>query len=89
MIIWVRNLVLIVLVLSVIYAVLSICGHYKARKRLQVNYDAKAEKSEPKEVYIAKGLKAYDKSLRPKLFLFVFIVPIVIIGTLIYLAQSS
>jgi len=38
---------------------------------------------------MAKGMTKYDRSMRPKLFLFVFIIPIIVIGTLIFLAQYS
>jgi Ca2+/Na+ antiporter len=88
MIIWLRNLIFIVLLLSVIYAVLSISGRYKAKKRLQAEYDAERP-NETKTDYMARGLTAYDRSARPKLFLLVFIVPTTIIGVLIYLAQYS
>jgi len=88
MIIWLRNLVFIVLLLSAIYAVLSISGRYKARKRLQAEYDAAAPELPQKE-FVARGLTAYDRSARPKLFLFVFIIPAIIIAVLIYLAQYS
>jgi len=87
-IIWVRNIIFIVFVLSVIYAVLSTTGRFKQRKRLLSEYKA-SQLSGNKEVFIAKGLAQYDRSMRPKLFLFVFFIPIIIIITLIYLAQYT
>ena len=88
MIIWVRNIVFIVLILSVIYVLLSTSGRMRQRKRLNSEY--KADKPETsKDDFIEKGMIKYDRSMRPKLFLFVFIIPIIIIGTLIFLAQYS
>ena len=88
MIIWLRNLIFVVLILAAIYAVLSISGRYKARKALQAKYDAeRPDISKPD--YIARGLTAYDRSARPKLFLAVLVIPAVIMGTLIYLAQYN
>lgn len=89
MIIWLRNIIFIFLILSAIYALLSISGRYKARKRLESKYNAEGSSAESKQDYLAKGLTVYDRSMRPKLFLFVFILPILIIATLIYLAQHS
>jgi len=93
LIIWLRNLVFIVLILSAVYAVLSISGRYKARKRLQAEYEMHkldlADKAVSQKDFIAHGLTKYDKSMRPKLVSFVFIVPTIIIAVLIYLAQSS
>jgi len=88
MIIWLRNLILIVFILAVIYAILSISGRYKARKRLEAEYDAN-HIDMPKADYLAQGLTRYDRSMKPKLYLFVFILPAGIIGTLIYLAQYN
>jgi len=88
MIIWVRNIVFIVLILSVIYVLLSTSGRLRQRKRL--NSEFKASKSETnKDEFMTTGMVKYDRSMRPKLFLFVFIIPIIIIGTLIFLAQYS
>jgi len=88
MIIWVRNIIVIIFILSVIYVLLSTSGRLRQRKRL--NSEFKAKKIEiPKEDFIAKGMTKYDRSMRPKLFLFIFIIPIIVIGTLIFLAQYS
>jgi len=88
MIVWLRNLILIVFILSVIYTLLSVTGRIRARKRLQTEFEAKKLEGEPTE-FITQGLVKYDKSMRPKLFLFVFIIPILIVATLIYLAQYA
>jgi len=85
---WVRNIIIIIFVLSAIYAVLSVSGRFKQRKRLQSEYKA-TNPSEDEDDYIAKRLTKYDRSMRPKLFLFVYIIPILVIGTLIYLAQYT
>ena len=88
MIIWVRNIVFIVFILSAIYVLLSTSGRLRQRKRLNSEY--KASNSEAnKDEFITTGMVKYDRSMRPKLFLFVFIIPIIIIGILIFLAQYS
>jgi len=88
MIIWVRNIVFIVLILSVIYILLSTSGRLRQRKRLNSQYNA-SKSDTNKDEFITNGMVKYDRSMRPKLFLFVFIIPIIIIGTLIFLAQYS
>ena len=92
MIIWLRNIIFIVFILSAIYVLLSTSGRLRQRKRLTTQYKAQnadtKDKSE-KDEFITQGMIKYDRSMRPKLFLFVFIIPIIIIGTLIFLAQYS
>ena len=88
MIIWVRNIIFIIFILSVIYVLLSTSGRLRQRRRLNSEY--KTDKPETdKEDFIERGLVKYDRSMKPKLFLFVFIIPIIVIGTLIFLAQYS
>jgi len=88
MIIWVRNIIFIVLILSVIYVLLSSFGRARQRKRLTTEYKAHKPEAD-KDEFITKGMVKYDRSMRPKLFLFVFIIPIIVISTLIFLAQYS
>jgi len=88
MIIWVRNIIFIIFILSIIYVLLSTSGRLRQRKRLNTQYKAEKPTTE-KEAFMAKGMTKYDRSMRPKLFLFVFIIPIIVIGTLIFLAQYS
>ena len=88
MIIWVRNIIFIIFILSVIYVLLSTSGRLRQRRLLNSEY--KTDKPETdKEDFIEQGLVKYDRSMKPKLFLFVFIIPIIVIGTLIFLAQYS
>lgn len=89
MIIWVRNIIFIVLILCLIYAVLSASGRMRQRLRLKSEYKAADTDKTDKEDFMAKGMTKYDRSMRPKLFLFVFIIPIVVIGVLIYLSQYT
>ena len=94
MIIWVRNIIFIVLLLSLIYAVLSASGRMRQRLRLKSQYKAANENQidsdgTDKEEFMAKGMIKYDRAMRPKLFQFVFIIPIVVISVLIYLSQYT
>lgn len=89
MIIWVRNIIFIVLILCLIYAVLSASGRMRQRLRLKSEYKTINTDKTDKEDFMAKGMTKYDRSMRPKLFLFVFIIPIVVIGVLIYLSQYT
>lgn len=89
MIIWVRNILFIVLILCVIYSVLSVSGRMRQKKRLQAQYKAADAAITDKEEFLAKGMIKYDRSMKPKLFLFVFIIPIIILAVLIYLAQYT
>ena len=88
MIIWVRNIVLILFVLTIIYVTLSTLS--RIRRRRQLNLDYKASNPEtPKDEFMSKGMQKYERSLRPKLFAGVYLFPLAVILVLGYLAQYS
>jgi len=87
MIIWVRNIVLILFVLTIIYLVLSSVSRIRKRAKLKIDY--KANKAEtPEDEFIAKGMQKYERSLKPKLFIGVYLFPLAVILLLVYLAQT-
>lgn len=93
MIIWVRNIVLIFVLLSIVYAFLSFRASLRQRSKLDAEYlileDKKAEAKPDKDEFIAKGMQSYHKSFRPKLLFGVFLIPLAVITVLIYLAQNT
>ena len=92
MIIWIRNIVVIFVLLSIAYVVLSIKVRSTQRAKLDAEYTAHEKPKNiavSKDEYIAKGMQKYGKSYRPKLIFGVYLVPIAIMGVLIYLAQYS
>ena len=96
MIIWVRNIVVIFVLLSIVYVILSLRARFIQRAKLDAEYTA-PEKSPKKPMniavskqeHIAKGMQKYGKSYRPKLIFGVYLVPIAIMAVLIYLAQYN
>jgi len=84
MIIWVRNIVIILFVLTAIYLALSTLSRMRQRQKLNLDYKV-ANNETPKDEYMAKGMQKYERSLKPKLF----IVPLAVILLLGYLAQYS
>jgi len=88
MIIWIRNIILIIMVLTIIYAVLSFKARRQARDKLVGAYES-SDKTETKDAYVSKGLQKYQRSYRPKLVLLVYLIPISVISLLIYLANHT
>ena len=78
------------LVLTVAYVALAAWSRLRERMRLGNEYETQIRMKkvvEDKEVFIARGMKAYDRSLRPKLILGVYIIPGALAALLIWLAQ--
>ena len=90
MFVLVRNIVIIFLLLSVAYAILSFTARIKHRAQLEAEYKTQSElrqMSEEKDIFIARGMKRYGRSYKPKLILGVYIIPGLAMALLMYLAQ--
>lgn len=87
-----RNVVLIFLVLSIAYAILSFTARWRHKSQLETEYKTQSElrqQTQDKEVFIAQGMKRYGRSYKPKLILGVYVIPAAVMGLLIYLAQYT
>ncbi|HEY9039499.1 MAG TPA: hypothetical protein VIN05_11240 [Roseovarius sp.] len=73
-------------VLTVIYIVLSLWSRRMRRAKLEREWQDTGRPGD-KEEFVEAGLKEYDGSVRRKLILGVYIVPMVVIGTIIYLTN--
>ena len=79
----IRILFLAFLVLSVIYVSLS--WYSRARRRDKLEHQWRADlRVGDRDAWVREGLQAYDRSLRRKLILGVYIVPMICVITLIY-----
>lgn len=73
-------------VLTVIYAYLSLMQRWRCRKQLEAEFDAGGLDGS-REDYVAKGMAEYQASFRRKLILGVYIIPLLVVITLIYVTN--
>lgn len=83
---WIRNLVIIFAILSVVYVLLSVTSNMRQRQKLKSDYHGKAD-IETQTEFVERGLRDYNRSSRPKMLLGIYIIPFIIMVTLIWLAQ--
>ena len=88
MIIWIRNIVIIFVLLTAAYLALSTVSRIRQRQKLKLNYKDK-NIAEPQDEYMTKGMAKYERSLKPKLFVLVYVFPLAVLLLLGYLAQYS
>jgi hypothetical protein len=74
------------LVLTVVYVSLSLYSRAVRRAKLETWYEEEGRPGD-RETYIEAGLKDYDTSLRRKLILGVYVVPLLLMCTIIYLTN--
>ena len=84
----IRLFIIVIVVLSVIYISLSLYSRARCRDRLEAEWDAGGIDTS-REAYVKKGLTDYDGSLRRKLILGVYIVPLCLVTLIIYLVNFA
>lgn len=75
-------------VLSVIYVSLSLYSRAVRKGKLETAWLEEGANGD-KDAYVRAGLKDYDSSLRRRLILGVYVIPMVIVGTILYLVNYT
>ena len=78
-----RLLFFLLIVLTVVYVLLSFYSRAVRKSKLRRHWKQKGL-SVDRETYVRRGLKKYDGSIRRKLILLVYIIPLGAIGLLVY-----
>lgn len=81
-----RLLIVGFIVLTVIYVCLSLYSRAVRRGKLIRQWEAEGRPGDRAQ-FIAEGMRAYDSSLRKKLILGVYVVPVTLITVIIYLTN--
>lgn len=83
-----RFFILGFVVLTVIYVSLSLYSRGVRRDKLRREWDDEIGTGD-RAAFVREGLKDYDQSLRRKLILGVYVVPAIVIGTIIYVINYT
>ena len=75
-------------VLTVIYVCLSFYSRAVRKGKLRQKWQDGPQKVD-RETFVQRGLEKYDGSIRRKLILGVYVVPVVVVGVIIYLTNFS
>lgn len=83
---WLRLAGIGFVVLSVIYVIISIWSRRVRRRKLNAEWDEEGMSGD-REAFVEEGLQDYDASLRRKLILGVYIVPVTLVIVIIYMTN--
>ena len=75
--------------LGIIYLSVSVYSRSVRRDKLEDAYDENPVAGITPEDYVNQGVEAYNKSFRPKLIGLVFVVPPLIVATIVYLINVN
>ncbi len=72
------------ILLSVVYLVVSMYSRSIRREKLEDWWDEEPVEGMTREAYIAQGMAKYESGLRKKLILLIFVIPPIVVGTIMY-----
>lgn len=81
-----RLLIVLLVVLTVIYVSLSLYSRSVRRGKLNAQWDEEGMTGD-RDAFVREGLEEYDGSLRRKLILGVYVVPLLAIAVIIYVTN--
>ncbi len=76
------------IVLTVVYVCLSLYSRSVRKAKLRAKWLAGPQMVD-RDTFVQRGLEKYDGSIRRKLILGVYIVPVVVVSVIIYLTNFS
>ena len=85
----VRLVVFGFLLLSVVYLSLSWFSRSVRREKLENQWDEERPDNISRDDFVAAGIKEYNEGLRPKLLLLVYVVPAILITSIVYFTNSN
>lgn len=70
--------------LTVVYISLSLYSRAQRREKLEAQWEEEGRTGD-REAFVREGLEAYDDSVRRKLILGVYVVPLALIAVIVYM----
>ena len=85
---FIRLVVMLFVALTVIYVCLSFYSRAVRKSKLREKWHT-GKQLVDRDTFVKRGLERYDGSIRRKLILGVYVVPVVVIGVIIYLTNFT
>ncbi|MGR3501888.1 hypothetical protein [Pseudaestuariivita sp.] len=83
-----RLLLILFVVLTIVYVCLSLYSRQTRRRKLERAWEEDGMTGD-KEQWVRQGLEEYDGSVRRKLILGVYVVPVILIAVIFYMTNFA
>ncbi|WP_321364980.1 hypothetical protein [uncultured Celeribacter sp.] len=81
-----RFLIIGFIVMTLFYGLLTVYVRSLTRERLEEDWEKEGSIGE-RDAYVEEGIKAYERSFRPKLLLLVYILPLIVFAAIFYVTN--
>lgn len=83
---WLRLGLVMLVVLSVVYLLVSIYSRSVRREKLEKHFDAGGVEGD-RDAYIEQGMAEYEHGLKKRLIWLVYIIPMVVMAVIVYVVN--
>ncbi|SEW29660.1 hypothetical protein SAMN04488515_2097 [Cognatiyoonia koreensis] len=87
--VFVRFLIFGFIAMTVVYVCLWFYSRSVRREKLEDQWDAERPDGISRDDFVKQGMEAYHSSLRPKLLLLVYVVPTLVVGTILFIINAN
>lgn len=81
-----RFLIIGFVFMTLFYGLLTVYVRSLTRERLEEDWEKEGSIGE-RDAYVEEGIKAYERSFRPKLLLLVYILPLIVFAAIFYVTN--
>ena len=85
----VRLVVFGFIALGVIYLSISLYSRSVRREKLEDEYDETTIANMSRAEFVEKGVISYNNSFRPKLIALIFVIPPIIVASIVYITNAN
>lgn len=83
---WLRLGLVMLVILSVVYLLVSIYSRSVRREKLEKRFDAGGVEGD-RDAYIEQGMAEYEHGLKKRLIWLVYIIPMVVMAVIVYVVN--
>lgn len=87
--VFVRFLLIGFILMSIVYVTVWFYSRSVRREKLENAWAEEQPEGVTRDAYVAEGMTKYHSSLRPKLLLLIYVVPTIVVGTIVYIVNTN
>ena len=87
--VFVRFLLIGFILMSIVYVTVWFYSRSVRREKLEDQWDAEKPEGTTRDVCVIDGEAKYHSSLRPKLLLLIYVIPTIVVGSIVYIVNTN
>jgi len=87
--VFVRFLLIGFILMSIVYVTVWFYSRSVRREKLENQWDSDQPEGISREAFVTQGMEKYHSSLRPKLLLLIYVIPTIVVGSIVYIVNTN